>query len=364
MPPYQQSHNKESVYSMDIFTSVPSGEKFSSRLIIVTPDMARTWLINYRYPRKRPTRDWHVDDLANKMRLGRLHLSTLNFARYKDLKYLLNGYHRLEAVCKFGAGVEFIVEVREVEKAEELDSTYVIFDRGLPLQYTDVLRATGFAERYGVGVELMERLHAAMPLVISGFTDDGRRPTTLIGKLKRDTEALEQFMVDWLDYAETYIACLVGSESRNKYMFYRAAVMSVGIVTMRYLPQKAPAFWNKACHMTNFADGDVEKTLSIWLRDTSVVGISPMQYARYVASAWNGRFDEKGEGKTTMRSRLVARSSQNPFVLHGTPFKGMQDLWFISAEEKPLSEPIAVPTRRKRGYVGDLLEEMETAKAV
>jgi hypothetical protein len=130
--------------------------------------------------------------------------------------------------------------------------------------------------------------------------------------------------------------------------------MSVALVTIRYQPTVAAPFWHKACHKVGFEEGELEMVLSTWLERNRPVHFSKLDYARYVASAWNGHVDEKGNVKTADKSRSrLNRGRGGPFTLHGTPFKGTHELWFIGDDGQPLHDPIA---RRRQGYIRSLLE--------
>jgi hypothetical protein len=327
--------------------------------VLVTPDLARTWLLCYRYARQRSIRDYRIREIEEMMRYGTFRdYSILTFGRWQNLKSLLNGYHRLEAVCQFGEPVWFTIEERDVGSLEALDHLYDTYDREMMRSYMDLLKASDFANLNNVTPTTMKVLHSAMPLVISGFTDSGHIRGSVVSYIIRDTQHVMHFMTDWLDEAEQYMVALSGVETRSQRLFYRASVMSVALITLRFVPEHASSFWRKASHQTGFDEGDVEKVLSNYLRDNAVTPNRRIDYARYVASAWNGHIDDKGKLKDTDRSRL-SRGRSRAFILHGTPFKGQEDLWFVGDDRQPLRNPVA---KRREGYGRTFLDEMTTAE--
>jgi hypothetical protein len=334
---------------MKLFTNPLPQDKPRYTTVSVTPELARTWLIRYRYPRQRKIRDYRVGELEEMMRYGTFRAySTLTFGRAEGSIFLLNGYHRLEGLCRYGKAVVFTIEERDEATLEALDELYDTFDREMMRSYMDLLRASDYADLHSITPTLMKVLHSAMPLLISGFTDSGNVKGSAVSKIMRDTRHMADFMTEWLDEAEQYMVALAGVDTVTQRMFHRAGVMSVALVTLRYVPEHASEFWHTACHMTGLADGDVELVLNKWLERNRPLANNRLDYSRSVASAWNGYVDEKGDLLQRERCRLTRRHIRHSFLLHGTPFKGTQDLWFIGDKGEPIGNPVP---RRRQGYI-------------
>jgi hypothetical protein len=336
---------------MEVFASPWPMETPDYSKVILTPDIARALLQRYAYPRQRTLRPHRVRELWEMMRYGTFRTYTeLIFARYKDVMYLVNGYHRLNALLRYGKPVTFTIVTRDEASVEAIDKLYETYDRELPRSYLDMLRASDWAKQHNVSTSDMDLLHHAMIYVISGFTDAGTTPGTLPANIRRDTLHLQDFMDTWIAEVEAYMNALAGTEYETKQLYFRAAVMSVGLLTLRYQAESAAAFWYKASHRNGFQDGDAEKVLDAWLRSHPLGSKGKakkaredrMGYAYYIASAWNAYMGPKGNViPHPSCHHLNARRKGLPLSLHGTPFDGTKELWFIGKNAEPLRDPVS-----------------------
>ena len=70
---------------------------------VITPEVARTILTQERYERQRPLDQSVVQEYALAMLNGEFRQGTLiSFCIYKRQRYLVNGQHTLEAICRSG----------------------------------------------------------------------------------------------------------------------------------------------------------------------------------------------------------------------------------------------------------------------
>src|SRR5262249_11867676 len=100
--------------------------------VMMTPQAARTILLYERYERQRPLDQSVVQEYALAMVNGEFRQGTvISFCvlKDKDERYLVNGQHTLEAICRSGVTLQLGIEDIQVESLEERAYWFSKYDR-------------------------------------------------------------------------------------------------------------------------------------------------------------------------------------------------------------------------------------------
>jgi hypothetical protein len=294
--------------------------------VVLDRESAAWWLSEYHYPRQRPGYPTVVKLYADMMKRNEWGVSTVMLASYDGTPatgadagdglllpqgtYLINGRNRLNAVVESGMPTTFLVEHHLMQRPVDVHHLYMRIDRGKARTPADVYRAMGLAESLGLSTNNVRLIGEAETYLRSGF--ESRRQVVL------DAERRAEFIIDWVPEGREWIQCF--SSSRSRFVSYITAspVTAVALVTLRFQPAKAMAFFTAMAHDNALAQGTPEKALHDWLLETRVREMAEHHYARYVATAWNAAYEERSI------SRLMVRDVSLPIRILGTPFTGKQ----------------------------------------
>jgi hypothetical protein len=141
------------------------------------------------------------------------------------------------------------------------------------------------------------------------------------------------FLEKWTEEAARFFETLKGAPGTLSMNARRAPVMAVAIVTIRFTGTDAIEFWEKVVGDDRLAQGDPCKLLHVFLRTTKVGSFEPHIYARHVAAAWNGAWEDR------KLKLLQPGAAHLPIRLEGTPHTGRQVLRYITPRGGVLEKP-------------------------
>jgi hypothetical protein len=99
----------------------PQKEMLTSEIITVTPDLANYWLENKNFDDNRRISEGVVKDYANTIKAGQWLIA--DGLKFDNEDFLIDGQHRLKAVCLANIAVDFLViKGYERKSAQVLDS--------------------------------------------------------------------------------------------------------------------------------------------------------------------------------------------------------------------------------------------------
>lgn len=265
------------------------------------------------YERQRPLRTDQLKLLASKMTRRVFHpSSTISFGLLKGRLYLINGQHRMSAVAETGLAQSFHVAVEPVETEAALHALYWTYDRGVANRSPhDVLTAAGVAEKVGLTRTMASATYNAMPLIINRFQRP-RYQTDPVGA--RCDDARLKAAAQWWGVASQYEALASNAYGPLLRKLKNPQVVAVALVTLRYQPEKAAAFWEGIAKNDGLRLGDARKALVDTLMGDSHNG-SAMRLAGLTSVAWNKWF--AGDGV-----RILRFFSESHIRIAGTPFGG------------------------------------------
>jgi hypothetical protein len=289
-------------------------------MVAMTPERAASYLARFPFPRQRRMRKAHVAYLASTMRNGTFAPCTIDLAECEATSetFLVNGYHRLHAVIASGCTVPLYVIRHECPDFEAVVDLYGRLDRGAGRSVSDVLKVHAVSEEFGLPTNWLARISSALLFANNGFNDSTHTATRSgdwvlqvkdadfrLGQLREWREEISAY------YTATYATTGATVPLRN------VGVASVGLVTLRYQPERAGAFWTAVGENDGLRKGTPERTLLDFLAAEMGARQSiASRSARGTALCWNAAY----EGRPFQLVRVM--DQYRPITILGTPYKG------------------------------------------
>ena len=260
--------------------------------LLITPEMAERWLINFTYEHQRPINNSHVELLASDMEAGEfLNNTTIAIAVYKGNQYIMNGRHRLSALIKSLKTIPFRVVLYPVNSITEMAELYLKFDIHRKRTQYDSLRAFDIANTFQLPKEYVNRTAGAVKIIMRNFPTGG-------SYIIRTKDLLEN-MINYEEGIRMYYKAISGREERLKKPLMRSWIASVGILTCQYVPDKALIFWSRVATDDELVKNSPEKQLAEFLKYTRMAGksvfafIKGIDMAKMAAYCFNCFYDNK-----------------------------------------------------------------------
>lgn len=283
--------------------------------MVVTPELAHDWLIDRAYPRQRPLSPTHVRFLMDVMRRGEFQSGEVQFRRLDGKLFLVDGQHRLTAIDRTRLAQPMRVYTMDVSSEEEIARDYVRLDRNKQRNLADSYTAFNLEGQLRLGRNDVTRLGAAVQVI-------GRDFSTHHGH-EYQSRALEQrvaAMQGWASEARSWFASIQGAQVGLNMTLRQAAVMSVGLVTLRHVPDRARGFWREVALNEGLRAGQPARALVSFLLQTGRYG-RPHEgtVERAVSKCWNAYY----QGREL--SMVQAGDPSRPIKILGTPYGGDWD---------------------------------------
>lgn len=279
---------------------------------LVTPQMAVTILAATKFIGQRKLQTHHVDKWAMMMIEDRgefLQYQGISFGRLNGSLYLLNGQHRLNAVVKSGRATGFDFTIYDCANEAELAKYYARFDsehlsRSLKdIVANDPLVGKDFPPAY------LARVCEAVSFIESRFKNVSSRKMTGPARIK---ERRLEGAHTWEREARLYRSFAQGVPAVNLTRFFAGGPLAVALVTLRYQPDQANDFWERAIKNDGLKIGDPARALiEAWKR----VGVKWTRYqvGHLAAIAWNAAFDDQ-------ELKLLRLPKEGEMFISGTPY--------------------------------------------
>jgi hypothetical protein len=301
---------------------------------VITPEVARTILTQERYEAQRPLDQSVVQEYALAMLNGEFRQGTLiSFCVYKGKRFLINGQHTLEAICRSGVSIELAIEEIVVESLEERAYWFSKYDRLKLRSLKHIYDANKIHEAVNMNKRQADHLGACLPLLASGFAStprmqSGMRMYTSNPRLRMD------FIKEWAEEAAQFYAAIKGAPGTLGANSRRGPVMAVALVTFRDTGTDAEDFWHQVAYDDGLSQGDPRKALHLFLRTTKLGAYEPHVYARYIAWAWCRAWQDLS------CQQLRAQAEHLPITIDGTPYDGKGVYRAISPRGEVLHDPV------------------------
>ncbi len=279
----------------------------------ITPGIA-TALLTKVYDHQRKVNNAIVERYSREMQRGEWRDcdSAIVIAVRGESEFLLNGQHRLHAIVASGTSQTFIVRRIAYESDGAMDLAYANMDRGSGRSVSAQVHAMGLGESHGVPDRVAKLAITALRLILDNF-----RPVLAKSRLYLTAPGdMQKVMGIWSTQVYAYHHALSGAPATVQSWFWRAEVSAVALVTFRYAPDKASAFWHKIALHEDMLSGSPEHLLFTLLATTKAdTGDVRGALARRVAAAWNAVYLDK------QISVLQARGDTANISIEGTPWK-------------------------------------------
>lgn len=288
----------------------PLDEILANGLVTVTPNLALRIIQTGRFDRQRSVREKHVDALAQQMRRGEWTAGTqVHFGRTPDGElHLVNGQHRMHAVIKADAAIEFQILITDVKTDQDLIRLYRRHDRLIATRtITDALTAEGIPEQFGIRHQIASACFRAIPLLQSQFRGIRWADAYLI----RSDEARLRMAGEWWAAAAKFQEWTDLAPGKVKTMLSAAGAMAVALAIIRYQEEKAEAFWRGVADPDGLRSGDPRKVYREYLLGQPRRGLE-LVTAKACALAWNHFYEGNSVTKIIVQNGAV--------IVLGTPY--------------------------------------------
>jgi len=296
---------------------------------VITPAVAKTWL-GFKYAKQRDIDIRSVNVLADAMQRKRFTTNTMKFALLKDGRYLVNGQHTLMAIAQSGITITLPVQDFVVDTDEDVARLYYHEDTNRRRSFHDSVRAMDFVDNLGLSQTQIKQTAAALRWARANFGAERK----VYDYITQDD------LLEWVPLYKWEINAIYQAispctkEDRN--IIIKQPVLAVGLITMRYAPDKAREFWSQVAKDDGIERYDARKTIRSWLVAASVRRFSTEQrvygteISRAVALAWNAWCDNR-----TLRYTIVRDTTKPLELRYCGPFNGNQSPNYIPLTESP-----------------------------
>jgi hypothetical protein len=284
--------------------------------VTISASEAALILEECRYPQKRDLTaagERHRKMLAEMMRRGNWRpKDKLDFANILGRFMLLNGHHRLAAQAESGQVIQWTIAVHDCRTVADAEALYWSFDTTTRARTNEtILSAIGFDEKLGTSKTIAEAMYRAAPFLANGLYF-GRVDTGFVARMI-DTrlETALQFARE----ARLYEEAIAQAPPRIKTRLHTVGAVAVGVVTLRYQPEKAFEFWNGVALNDGLRRGDPRHTYVNLIGGAQAKKGTGSWTANAAAQAWRAFYIDQ--------TLLILRVNDKPQVaVAGTPYKG------------------------------------------
>lgn len=256
---------------------------------ILTQKDAQDILSHNRYDGQRPMRKWWINFLSDQIDSGAFIQDTaIHFASVNGGDpVLVDGYHRLNAIANARKPVRVVEIHHRVKDENDLALLYSRLDQGLKRNFSDVADAWNLIEVTGLDNKTqLNQLNAATNMMKTNWNRLSGLSST------RDLEDSVNSVIEWAGPAKAYFSAVHGGELGS--LVLKAAIMAVGLVTMRHELSLAHDFWYQVSNSDGIGKDDPRNRLHKWIYDNRTMRgyggksiYSNYQMALVSARCWN-----------------------------------------------------------------------------
>jgi hypothetical protein len=266
--------------------------------LTVTPILAERILVERNYERQRPldnnaTRLWTL--MLKEGRFVDRH--QIWFGRLNGRLHLIDGQHRLAAVLASGVSAEFQAVILEVDTAEDLHTSYSLFDRvGRKRTLSEVFHARGIMDTHKLTVSAAKACFAASLLLEFDFKPPHHSQDPLS---VRDDYTRERFAAPWWGLMRDYEAIVKTASTILRRRLLSPQVTAVALLTLRDQPEQAEVFWKAVALNDGLRRGDPRHTLVCWLLESANSGNQGgahwqnLDTCKAVSLCWNAFYEHR-----------------------------------------------------------------------
>lgn len=294
--------------------------------ILVTPELARQWLLNWNtFRHQRPLYEDHINGLCRIMREGRFYRGRPIIVTERgpdQLRTLVDGQHRLSAIERTGIAQLMVVVFTECDSDEEIaqvfarctERTRTLEQRVKALNRDDAELSPKLVAQIGrAGLLLME--------MQTGTLSSADR-----GKLEYERTSAEYryaLALQWKEPALAFFDAVKDARPEDAAHFRLKEVLAVGLATFGRSPAKerARAFWQEVSTDSLLQNGEPPREAIMFLRNKARKGAGALYVAHGLALCWNRWWQSPGK----LMGAVQVHSPDAAITLRGTPFMNGTD---------------------------------------
>lgn len=212
----------------------------SINVVSLSPTQAGV-LLEYRYVHDRPLRPRYVDELVKEMQAGRFqHTAEVHMAYVNGQPSMLNGKHTCHAIVKFGKPVNVTLR-KTYTTAGQLAALYALgHDNQLRRLFSDQMGAYGLVEETGLTRSQLDSLSAALKAIRHNFK------LRHAGRGENELSPVEMMTVvrEWSEFMMQLDNHITPCNKMTLRALRSKSVLPIGLITVRYQPDKACDFWS------------------------------------------------------------------------------------------------------------------------
>jgi hypothetical protein len=200
---------------------------------------AQAFIRNCGYDKQRNLREWHVQELADRMREGAFVPTTIiAICTLGNKRMLVNGQHTMHAVAQTGCEYEFLVQEYACDTEDDVSFIYSRFDVGVPRSERDVYNAMDVCAKFGITSMERSYLTGGVKVIARGF-----RPSSVQTdfRFKDKTGFQYGLMVEWLPYMKQVATLIEGGERTAKNVLKRCHIFGACMWIIRHAKDKQKA---------------------------------------------------------------------------------------------------------------------------
>lgn len=265
---------------------------------------------------KRSGARMHIETFAEMIRNGgfRGDSNAIYICVVDGVAYLVDGYHRCEAIVAADREVNIRVIVLKRDNMDEVAKDYAIFNRQTRPRTLEQVKGAFdvFPTDSPVIKSIQTALSKCIPAVVTGFSNSGAKD--LPAKFRSDAFRFEQ-QVPYVEACELFQRALECRPYRAiNQKLLRPPVFGVAVITLKHQPELALEFWSGVINSGPLAVEDPRRVLYETINSRSHE--TPRAMASLVEMAW--RKWVRGETVTLLRAPREAAAA---FTVHKTPYR-------------------------------------------
>ena len=300
-----------------------SGAPYAAMPTWIEPAQAGEILRKYNYEKQRPLDRAHAEMLGLCMANGQFKKFTnIDFAVLDGEPILVNGQHTCWAIAKGSTAVPLAIQFHRVDDTAQLETLYSQYDNGRRRTLRDNMGAIG--EELDMKSREFNQLGSAVRFLNHGFRHSNARDTANMLREAQDAEFIKSLMRNYASEGRMYFDAIGKAPGANSGLFFRHAVVAVGLVTFRFQPIAATEFWSAAALDDGLRVGDPCKSLINWLRLNSVNRTKELQHRAAIA-CWNAHFAGRTLNRIYPATDASLRMAGTPLDLGGDDLKSLRD---------------------------------------
>ena len=288
----------------------------TTEVIMLTPEVAEMMRTTCLFERQRPVSERNIERLAHEMVNGTFVRGTPIFVAVfpNNMMRMLNGNHTCEAVRKSGIAIPVVIIYLKVVDIEAASAIYSVLDIQKARTWSDALKARGTFDDFPMAKSVL----SAIGFIMTDFRHD---PLNTAIK-SRDSRFAE--LTKYRPAAEMLADAIANAPGVNTRKLRLVPVLSVALISTRYQPSMAAAFWSGLVYDDGLPANDPRKALLRYLNNLTNPGTALWEdMARAAALAWNAGFERR-------KLEVCKPNQMGTFRIIGTP---------VIKEKKAKAEP-------------------------